>query len=158
LVVEETWTGRSYRLDYAYVLRDASNPERRGVLMTHVDLSSQPTWAPTNGYCHVASIAPGCRLVWTSGQVPITVDGTPASAGLRRPTLLQHPLADATVLVTPPPSGWRGVCWSRSATAPPYPWQGCPICRTGGRGRELAAGARQSYSGGVLGARRTAAL
>ncbi|GAA0379636.1 hypothetical protein GCM10009530_32850 [Microbispora corallina] len=39
------------------------------------------TLPPTNGYSHVASVAPGSRLVWTSGQVPLAPDGTPAPAG-----------------------------------------------------------------------------
>jgi enamine deaminase RidA (YjgF/YER057c/UK114 family) len=30
---------------------------------------------PPNGYSHVVSLPPG-RLVWTSGQVPIELDGT----------------------------------------------------------------------------------
>lgn len=41
----------------------------------------KPTFAspeelpPPNGYSHVVSLPPG-RLVWTSGQVPIGLDGT----------------------------------------------------------------------------------
>ncbi|GIH96900.1 RidA family protein [Planobispora siamensis] len=35
----------------------------------------------TSGYSTVASVAPGSRLVWTSGQVPIAPDGTVAPAG-----------------------------------------------------------------------------
>ncbi|GII05131.1 RidA family protein [Planobispora takensis] len=35
----------------------------------------------TSGYSAVASVAPGSRLVWTSGQVPIAPDGTVAPAG-----------------------------------------------------------------------------
>ena len=43
--------------------------------------SSPPTLPAPNGYSHVASIPPGSRLVWTSGQVPITRAGTVVSAG-----------------------------------------------------------------------------
>jgi len=49
--------------------------------MSAFDLTSPPTLASPNGYSHVASIAPGSRIVWTSGQVPVSVDGTPAPAG-----------------------------------------------------------------------------
>ncbi|MCW2940758.1 MAG: putative endoribonuclease, partial [Actinomycetia bacterium] len=49
--------------------------------MTGIDLSTPSTLPPTNGYSHVASIPPGSRLVWTSGQVPITAEGVPAAAG-----------------------------------------------------------------------------
>ncbi|MER5424222.1 RidA family protein [Streptosporangium roseum] len=49
--------------------------------MTHIDFSTPPTLPATNGYSHVASVPPGSRLVWTSGQVPIAADGTPAAAG-----------------------------------------------------------------------------
>ncbi|GAA3513531.1 enamine deaminase RidA (YjgF/YER057c/UK114 family) [Streptosporangium album] len=49
--------------------------------MTHIDFSTPPTLPPTNGYSHVATVSPNSRLVWTSGQVPIAVDGTPAAAG-----------------------------------------------------------------------------
>jgi enamine deaminase RidA (YjgF/YER057c/UK114 family) len=45
--------------------------------MHHIEL----TLPQPNGYSQVAGIAPGSRLVWTSGQVPITADGTPAPAG-----------------------------------------------------------------------------
>jgi enamine deaminase RidA (YjgF/YER057c/UK114 family) len=46
--------------------------------MPHIELSSPPTLPAPNGYSHVAGIPPGSRLVWTSGQVPITAEGTPA--------------------------------------------------------------------------------
>ncbi|AWS42318.1 RidA family protein [Streptosporangium sp. 'caverna'] len=49
--------------------------------MTHIEFSTPSTLPATNGYSHVAAIAPGSRLVWTSGQVPITTEGTPAAAG-----------------------------------------------------------------------------
>ncbi|MDP9862455.1 MULTISPECIES: RidA family protein [Streptosporangium] len=49
--------------------------------MSHIDFSTPPTLPATNGYSHVASVPPGSRLVWTSGQVPISADGTPAAAG-----------------------------------------------------------------------------
>jgi enamine deaminase RidA (YjgF/YER057c/UK114 family) len=48
--------------------------------MTGVEFSTPPTLPATNGYSHVASVPPGSRLVWTSGQVPIDADGTPAAA------------------------------------------------------------------------------
>ena len=46
--------------------------------VTQIEFSTPP--AP-NGYSQTASIAPGSRLIWTSGQVPIAADGTPAPAG-----------------------------------------------------------------------------
>ncbi|WP_433256809.1 RidA family protein [Streptosporangium sp. CA-135522] len=49
--------------------------------MSHINFSTPPVLPPANGYSHVAAIAPGSRLVWTSGQVPIAADGTPAAAG-----------------------------------------------------------------------------
>jgi enamine deaminase RidA (YjgF/YER057c/UK114 family) len=49
--------------------------------MSHIDLSTPAASPPAAGYSHVASVAPGSRLVWTSGQVPITADGTVAPAG-----------------------------------------------------------------------------
>ncbi|MEV7011210.1 RidA family protein [Streptosporangium sp. NPDC051022] len=49
--------------------------------MTSIEFGTPSTLPPTNGYSHVASIAPGSRLVWTSGQVPIAADGTVAAAG-----------------------------------------------------------------------------
>ncbi|WP_309114246.1 RidA family protein [Saccharothrix sp.] len=49
--------------------------------MTNIEFSTPSTLPQPNGYSHVASIAPGSRLVWTSGQVPIAADGTVAAAG-----------------------------------------------------------------------------
>ncbi|MFD0888010.1 RidA family protein [Streptosporangium algeriense] len=49
--------------------------------MTSIEFGTPSTLPPTNGYSHVASIAPGSRIVWTSGQVPIAADGTVAAAG-----------------------------------------------------------------------------
>ncbi|GGS63396.1 enamine deaminase RidA [Planobispora rosea] len=49
--------------------------------MSSIDFSTPPTLPATNGYSHVASVPPGSRLVWTSGQVPIAADGTVAPAG-----------------------------------------------------------------------------
>ncbi|GGL24145.1 RidA family protein [Planomonospora parontospora] len=49
--------------------------------MTHIEFGTPATLPATNGYSHVASVPPGSRLVWTSGQVPIAADGTPAPAG-----------------------------------------------------------------------------
>ncbi|HEX5594593.1 MAG TPA: RidA family protein [Micromonosporaceae bacterium] len=48
--------------------------------MADIEFNSPPTLPPPNGYSHVATIGPGRRLVWTSGQVPIAADGTPAPA------------------------------------------------------------------------------
>lgn len=49
--------------------------------MTHIEFSTPATLPPAAGYSHVASVAPGSRLVWTSGQVPVEADGTVAPAG-----------------------------------------------------------------------------
>ncbi|MBG0829154.1 RidA family protein [Planomonospora sp. ID67723] len=49
--------------------------------MGSIDFSTPPTLPTANGYSHVASVPPGSRLVWTSGQVPIAADGTPAPTG-----------------------------------------------------------------------------
>ncbi len=49
--------------------------------MTRVDLHSPSSLPVPNGYSHVAGVPPGSRLVWTSGQVPVAADGTPAPAG-----------------------------------------------------------------------------
>lgn len=49
--------------------------------MGNFELSTPPTLSQPAGYSHVASVAPGSRIVWTSGQVPIAADGTPAPAG-----------------------------------------------------------------------------
>ena len=48
--------------------------------MSAIELHSPPTLSAPIGYSHVASIAPGSRIVWTSGQVPVAADGTPAPA------------------------------------------------------------------------------
>jgi len=47
--------------------------------MTTVELTSPATLPAPTGYSHVASIPPGSRLVWTSGQVAITADGVVAA-------------------------------------------------------------------------------
>ncbi len=44
--------------------------------MQHIELTTPPTLPAPNGYSHVASIAPGSRLVWISGQVPLDGAGT----------------------------------------------------------------------------------
>ena len=49
--------------------------------MSVFDLTSPPTLPSPIGYSHVASIAPGSRIVWTSGQVPVAADGIAAPAG-----------------------------------------------------------------------------
>ncbi|MER7128029.1 RidA family protein [Streptosporangium saharense] len=46
--------------------------------MTSIEFGTPSTLPPTNGYSHVASIPPGSRIVWTSGQVPVAADGTVA--------------------------------------------------------------------------------
>lgn len=46
-----------------------------------MDLITPSELPPTNGFSHVAVVPAGSRLVWTSGQVPIDADGTPAAAG-----------------------------------------------------------------------------
>lgn len=52
----------------------------KGTSVTHVEFSTPSTLPSTNGYSHVASVPPGSRLVWTSGQVPLKPDGTAAAA------------------------------------------------------------------------------
>lgn len=49
--------------------------------MNHIALDTPWSLPATNGYSHVAGIAPGGRLVWTSGQVPLDADGNAAPAG-----------------------------------------------------------------------------
>lgn len=46
--------------------------------MEHITFSTPAELPTPNGYSHVATVPPGCRLVWTSGQVPINPDGVPA--------------------------------------------------------------------------------
>lgn len=43
--------------------------------MSENDFSTPATLPGTNGYSHVVSIPAGSRLVWTSGQVPLTAEG-----------------------------------------------------------------------------------
>ena len=50
------------------------------MLVTRIEFGT-PASLTAPGYSHVASIPPGSRLVWTSGQVPIDADGAPAPAG-----------------------------------------------------------------------------
>jgi enamine deaminase RidA (YjgF/YER057c/UK114 family) len=47
--------------------------------VTAFELRTPETLPQAAGYSHVAGIAPGSRLVWTSGQVPIAPDGTVAT-------------------------------------------------------------------------------
>jgi enamine deaminase RidA (YjgF/YER057c/UK114 family) len=47
--------------------------------VTAFELDTPSTLPQAAGYSHVAGIAPGSRLVWTSGQVPIAPDGTVAA-------------------------------------------------------------------------------
>jgi enamine deaminase RidA (YjgF/YER057c/UK114 family) len=49
--------------------------------MDHIALDTPWTLPATNGYHHVAGIAPGSRLVWTSGQVPLDAEGNAPAAG-----------------------------------------------------------------------------
>ncbi|GAA0380241.1 enamine deaminase RidA [Acrocarpospora corrugata] len=49
--------------------------------MTAFELITPGTLPPANGYSHVAEIAPGSRIIWTSGQVPISAEGVFAPAG-----------------------------------------------------------------------------
>jgi enamine deaminase RidA (YjgF/YER057c/UK114 family) len=49
--------------------------------MAQIEFTTPETLPPAAGYSHVVSIPPGSRLVWTSGQVPVDADGTPAPAG-----------------------------------------------------------------------------
>jgi enamine deaminase RidA (YjgF/YER057c/UK114 family) len=44
--------------------------------MEHIEFTTPSTLPATNGYSHVAGIAPGSRLVWISGQVPLDAAGT----------------------------------------------------------------------------------
>lgn len=48
--------------------------------MSSIEFTTPPSLPQTNGYSHVAAISPGSRLVWTSGQLPIAADSTPAPA------------------------------------------------------------------------------
>jgi enamine deaminase RidA (YjgF/YER057c/UK114 family) len=43
--------------------------------MPHIELVTPPTLPAPNGYSHVAVVAPGSRLVWIAGQVPLDADG-----------------------------------------------------------------------------------
>jgi enamine deaminase RidA (YjgF/YER057c/UK114 family) len=54
---------------------------RKVLAMSQIELTTPATLPQANGYSHVATIGPGSRLIWTSGQVPIAADGTPAPAG-----------------------------------------------------------------------------
>ncbi|GAA3794143.1 RidA family protein [Sphaerisporangium flaviroseum] len=49
--------------------------------MPNFDLHSPASMPPANGYSHVAALAPGNRLVWTAGQIPMAPDGTVAPTG-----------------------------------------------------------------------------
>jgi enamine deaminase RidA (YjgF/YER057c/UK114 family) len=49
-----------------------------GEPVAQIEFSTPPS---PNGFSPAASIAPGSRLIWTSGQVPINPDGTPAPPG-----------------------------------------------------------------------------
>jgi enamine deaminase RidA (YjgF/YER057c/UK114 family) len=49
--------------------------------MTRPTLLSPDTLPAPTGYSHVAIVPANSRLVWTSGQVPLDADGTPAPAG-----------------------------------------------------------------------------
>ena len=49
--------------------------------MPHAEFHTPDTLPPSAGYSHAVSIPPGSRLVWTSGQLPVAPDGTPAPDG-----------------------------------------------------------------------------
>lgn len=49
--------------------------------MSSLDFSTPASLPPTSGYSHVVSVPASSRLVWTSGQVPITAEGTVAAVG-----------------------------------------------------------------------------
>ena len=49
--------------------------------MPEIELHTPTTLPPTAGYSHVASVPAGGRLVWTSGQVPVTATGELVAAG-----------------------------------------------------------------------------
>jgi enamine deaminase RidA (YjgF/YER057c/UK114 family) len=49
--------------------------------MPAFELTSPSDLPAPAGYSHVAAIPSGSRLVWTSGQLPLTADGDLAGAG-----------------------------------------------------------------------------
>lgn len=49
--------------------------------MTPMEFLTPNELPPTNGYSHVAVIPPNSRLVWTSGQVPLTSEGQIVAPG-----------------------------------------------------------------------------
>lgn len=49
--------------------------------MSHAEFHTPDTLPPTAGFSHTVSIPAASRLVWTSGQLPVAPDGTPAPAG-----------------------------------------------------------------------------
>ncbi|MQA95431.1 MAG: hypothetical protein GEV11_12560 [Streptosporangiales bacterium] len=58
------------------------SPAAAGCPVTSEIEFSTPEALPTPaGYSHVVSIPAGTRFVWTSGQVPLEADGTPAAPG-----------------------------------------------------------------------------
>ena len=48
--------------------------------MTPIEFATPPTLSRPAGYSHVVSLPAAGRLVWTSGQIPVADDGTPAPA------------------------------------------------------------------------------
>ncbi len=70
--------------------------------MATVELSN-PSAA---GYSQVASIAPGSRLVWTSGQVPIDADGEVPAGWPAQARLVMQNLGNALAVAG---AGWRDV-------------------------------------------------
>lgn len=48
--------------------------------MDHIALDTPWTLPATNGHSHVAGVAAGSRLVWTSGQLPLDAEGNAAPA------------------------------------------------------------------------------
>jgi enamine deaminase RidA (YjgF/YER057c/UK114 family) len=49
--------------------------------VSQIEFHTPPALPAPAGYSHVASVPAGSRLVWTSGQVPLKADGTPAVPG-----------------------------------------------------------------------------
>ncbi|BAL90485.1 putative endoribonuclease L-PSP [Actinoplanes missouriensis 431] len=60
--------------------------------MATLDFPSPPT---PNGFSHVVAVAPGSRLIVTSGQVPIAADGSVPSGWADQTRLVFENLAEA---------------------------------------------------------------
>lgn len=55
------------------------NADKGNTVVTHLGFATPEGLPPTNGYHHVGWSAPGCRVVWTSGQVGLDAEGKAAS-------------------------------------------------------------------------------